>query len=753
MLHCEQRTRDHAQPRTRFMWVILRGPPSRTHLGLGLVVGKKVAAYASLPARRFSDPPVFGYLSGRPSSAESAVFVRCSSCSKNISHRAPTCPFCGAANEQAADEIPAEEPAASKPGSPGQTVTQFCDHGAVAEEAVREFQSSGFSLDYTVASAATLDLLISDRYGSDGLGGGEESWRPSEEHRKVIAMVGSYVGEVIRAKYSGDWADDPDHPGKPLFVQLDLGVSGMVWPLERAYRRLKNGEADSLLNYMELVQNEVTGGSDLGAAMDWASQASDFIKKDRLDVAKTFIERALAIDPEHAEAWFCRGLVNERLGKKVDATFGYEQALRFGEHRDRGFRAHLRDKIEVLRKTSVSALAAQAAEQPWPTGDYPSPDDPDAAEADGTESEAPAQLSTDLEMRLTDSEPSVGEGATAQAEPAASARRATSGSLAVERSEQSGLEKVFGAEAFAGSEPDEPEEPEAAPERAEPAANASKFSTDTISPISVRPSGPLPVNELRSSGVQTALTLPDRSGELPKVDPESWLGDEDQEGSETPAKAPPVSPEPTVEPPPRLAKTVNSADAKELNPEAVALAHDAASLVSRGRFEEASVCYREALGLSPMLHSARLGAAVAFLALAKPAEAMSVLEPLVKARDPAAVITAGRVLATDDRFEDAVALIDAAIETHPDSSALRRARGQHLFSLGRWVDAAATFEKALQRDPADAATWFGFANSVLKLSDDKRSRLALAGYLGVAHPADVAGVRFAQRELTRLAVK
>jgi Flp pilus assembly protein TadD len=191
----------------------------------------------------------------------------------------------------------------------------------------------------------------------------------------------------------------------------------------------------------------------------------------------------------------------------------------------------------------------------------------------------------------------------------------------------------------------------------------------------------------------------------------------------------------------------------EPNSEGVALANDAASLLSRGRFEEATVCYREALELSPSLQQARMGAAVAFLALARPAEAMIVIRPLAERNQPSAVILAGRILATEERFSDAVELLDGALNIHPDSWLLWRARGQHLYSLGRFVDAASSFEKALQRNSAETSAWLGFANSALKLSDDKRSRLALAGYLGVAHPADEATVRFAQRELARLAVK
>lgn len=686
------------------------------------------------------------------------MFVRCSSCSKNISHRAPTCPFCGAANDVAAGEV--EQPEApTNPGRPGKTVTQFCDHGAVAEEAVREFQRSGFGLDYTVASTATLDVLISDRYGAEGLGEGEESWRPTEEHRKVITMVGSYVGEVIRARYSGDWADDPDHPGKPLFVQLDLGVSGVVWPLERAYRRLKNGETDSLLGYMQSVQNEVTGEANLGVAMDWASQASDFIKKDRFDVAKTFIERALAIDPEHAEAWFCRGLVNERLGKKVDATYAYEQALRFGEHRDRGFRAHLRDKIEVLRSTSVSALAAQAAAQPWPTGDYPNPPEGD----EGGPADLNAESAAGVEMRSTNSEPTVA-GATSQTGDAATVtpRSATSGQAAASNAEGAGLEKVFGDAAIRQSsgaravEEVEQEAEEAAPEEA-PVAT-SPFTTDTISPISGRKSGPLPVKELASSGIQEALTLPDRSGELPKVNTGEWIDQDAETAEAAPATEPSAEAQPPAAPArdqrsAQLAKTVNSADESAPNPEAVALAKDAASLVSRGRFEEASVCFREALGLSPSLDDARIGSAIAMLALAKPADALSVLDPLVKTHDPRATIVAAKALGHDDRFDEAIQLIDEALEHHGDSAALRTARGHHLHSLGKFVDAAASFEQALQRDPTNPATWFGFANAALKLSDPKRARLALAGYLGVAPPPDSTSVKFAQRELTRLALK
>ncbi|MCB9520421.1 MAG: tetratricopeptide repeat protein [Myxococcales bacterium] len=278
------------------------------------------------------------------------MFVQCVGCGKNVSHKAPSCPFCGTAVELTPSERAAPRG--------GETITRFCDHVQVAQECVDTFAQHGIVLEFSFASVAALDEILNDLFGAQGVSPHTESWRPDEADRRMIAMVGSYVGELLRRTLGGDWSDDPDHVGKPLYVRLDLGEGGVIWPLERAYRRLKDGEMAALSEYVRRVQSEVLGGPIDQDAVAWANQASDFLKLDRLETAATFADRALTIDPNLSEGWYCRGVVAERRGRKVDATFAFEQARKFDLAGDGPFLAHLDERIAALRSVSVSQHAA-----------------------------------------------------------------------------------------------------------------------------------------------------------------------------------------------------------------------------------------------------------------------------------------------------------------------------------------------------------------------------------------------------------
>lgn len=291
-------------------------------------------------------------------------------------------------SKQRKPTVASAAPAAVRARIRTNTVTGFCDHRVVADEAVALFQASGVQLDFSTASVAALDVVLSERFGSRGLDPDAELWRPEREHRRTIALVGSYLGEVLRVRFGGRWADDPDEPGKPLFVQLHLGPerkeSGSVCPLERAYHRLRAGDAEALLYVMEDVERQMTPQLQFEDAIAWTGQAADLLRRGRLDHAQRFLDCALRLDDSLAEAWFCNGVISERLGKRGDAEFAFRHAASLASPDDSELRGHVQAKLRGYRgpplphddtepPTNPDVLAA-AVTQPWATGEFPSAD-------------------------------------------------------------------------------------------------------------------------------------------------------------------------------------------------------------------------------------------------------------------------------------------------------------------------------------------------------------------------------------------
>lgn len=80
------------------------------------------------------------------------------------------------------------------------------------------------------------------------------------------------------------------------------------------------------------------------------------------------------------------------------------------------------------------------------------------------------------------------------------------------------------------------------------------------------------------------------------------------------------------------------------------------------------------------------------------------LKPEMKARDPAALILAARILIEQGDHEGAVALAGEAAASNPSSSVAHRVRGHALIGNGRPLEAMTSFATALSLDPADRET-------------------------------------------------
>ena len=120
--------------------------------------------------------------------------------------------------------------------------------GAYADQAVtiaREFNSR---LDYSENSLMELESIVG-RLALDLPSGGA----PADELTEMCKLWGSYLGEVVRRRFGGDWSIET-YPGKQ-FATLTLNVAGTkLFPSMKVHRRLTAGADDNLWSFYQMVK-------------------------------------------------------------------------------------------------------------------------------------------------------------------------------------------------------------------------------------------------------------------------------------------------------------------------------------------------------------------------------------------------------------------------------------------------------------------------------------------------------------------
>jgi hypothetical protein len=111
---------------------------------------------------------------------------------------------------------------------------------AYAEEAVRvAWNDHRQRLDLSEASVDQLEQIL------DG--------QSAEDLDFQTRLWGSYFGEVIRRRYSGEW-ELSQYPGGGVAVVPTLLIRGSrLYPLLKVYRRLTLGEAENLSAFYKMV--------------------------------------------------------------------------------------------------------------------------------------------------------------------------------------------------------------------------------------------------------------------------------------------------------------------------------------------------------------------------------------------------------------------------------------------------------------------------------------------------------------------
>lgn len=123
--------------------------------------------------------------------------------------------------------------------------------GAYAEQAVETAREFSAQLDYSEQSVMALEIILA-RLAAEPL---------AQDVAEVCKMWGSYLGEVVRRRFGGEWTIET-YPGKQ-FATLTLNVAGnKLFPTMKIHRRLTQGRDDNVWSFYRMVKArlEAAGG-------------------------------------------------------------------------------------------------------------------------------------------------------------------------------------------------------------------------------------------------------------------------------------------------------------------------------------------------------------------------------------------------------------------------------------------------------------------------------------------------------------
>lgn len=120
--------------------------------------------------------------------------------------------------------------------------------GAYAQQAVQMARDFNAQLDFTESSLSALEGIL------DLLAREMQTSTPSSEDLSEVCKIwGSYLGEVVRRRFGGEWSIET-YPGKQ-FATLTLSVNGSkLFPSMKIHRRLTQGEGDSIPSFYKMVK-------------------------------------------------------------------------------------------------------------------------------------------------------------------------------------------------------------------------------------------------------------------------------------------------------------------------------------------------------------------------------------------------------------------------------------------------------------------------------------------------------------------
>jgi len=119
---------------------------------------------------------------------------------------------------------------------------------AYAQQAVTLAAEFNAQLDYGENSLMELESILS------ALSRDMPASKPADEDvREICKVWGSYLGEVVRRRFGGEWSIET-YPGKQ-FATLTLTVNGnKLFPSIKVHRRLSEGEGENVWMFYRMVK-------------------------------------------------------------------------------------------------------------------------------------------------------------------------------------------------------------------------------------------------------------------------------------------------------------------------------------------------------------------------------------------------------------------------------------------------------------------------------------------------------------------
>jgi len=114
-----------------------------------------------------------------------------------------------------------------------------------SEQAVKAAEGLSIKLDYSEGSVAELESVVGKVTPSEG-----------DDMAEACKMWGSYLGEVVRRRFGGEWSIET-YPGKE-FATLTLNVGGAkLFPTMKMHRRLTRGSDDNLWAFYKMIKDRL----------------------------------------------------------------------------------------------------------------------------------------------------------------------------------------------------------------------------------------------------------------------------------------------------------------------------------------------------------------------------------------------------------------------------------------------------------------------------------------------------------------
>lgn len=118
----------------------------------------------------------------------------------------------------------------------------------------KALHADGYVADFSIESLRDIDRFVDDNTLD---GRPTPTGRLSEETGPRMFAIGAYVGEVIRRHLgAGEWSEGAD--SSDLNVELQFPSSGVIWPMQRALKRVQFGPEESLADYARIIVERET---------------------------------------------------------------------------------------------------------------------------------------------------------------------------------------------------------------------------------------------------------------------------------------------------------------------------------------------------------------------------------------------------------------------------------------------------------------------------------------------------------------